>query len=534
MNSTLTCDSRKGIFAWQYFRRAFLMASLLLSPCLPAQTELLSEDQPATNSMNLIIEKMSYLEWMESLPGIQHTSPTMTQLLPDLKNVSLRSCMETALQNNFDIQNSRRDLLISQSNFREAQSEFLPFVTLNAETGIGKDRTDPDGDRVETHSHTEKGSVVALQNFATGGNIEAEVDSTRNKYEERSYSNDARIGITQPLLRRAGFRRGLANLRRSQLSLLSREIDDRLNQRDIILGVIEQYYNLLRAKLELQVSLDALEEKRRFLEATRIKFNLDQIPESEISRSEIQYLQERENVVSRRRNYEDQLERLLILLGFPLNREISVLDITRSLQLMGEILIPSEEECIQKALGNRLELMQSDIAIKQQKIALETARNDLLPDLDLSFQYATGDADEDFDYSYNMREENSWDANLSLKVPLPNIGRRESYKRSRISLDKILTDQLQREREIMREVKQAYRSVKSSESTLVILKRTVEQSRKSLEQELGRFDVGLSTSNDVRTAQDDLFEAQTRYFNELLNYQINIARLYKALGMNLY
>jgi outer membrane protein len=133
-----------------------------------------------------------------------------------------------------------------------------------------------------------------------------------------------------------------------------------------------------------------------------------------------------------------------------------------------------------------------------------------------------------------MREENSWDANLSLKVPLPNIGRRESFKRSQLNLDKILTDQLQREREIIREVKQAYRSVKSSESSLIILKRTVEQSRKSLEQELGRFDVGLSTSNDVRKAQDDLFEAQTRYFNELLNYQINIARLYKALGIDLY
>jgi outer membrane protein TolC len=507
---------------------------IFLLPCLPAQIDTLSHDQPGTSAIPLIIGVKSYMEWMESIPGSAYTSPTVTGQIPDMKNISLRSCMETALSRNFDIQNSQRDLLISQSNLREARSEFLPFVTLNAETGIGKDRTESGDDRVETHTNTEKGSVVVLQNFATGGNLEAEVDSSREKSQERSFSNDTRIGLTQPLLRRAGFRMGLANLRRSQLSLLNREIDNRLNQRDIVLSVTEQYYTILRTKLELQVSLDALEAKRRFLEATRIKFNLDQISESEISRSEIQYLQERENVVTRQQNYEDQLERLLILLGLPLDQEISIQDITESLLLMGDIQIPSEEECIQKATGDRLELLQSEIAIKQQKITLETARNDLLPDLDLSFQYFTGDADEDFDYSYSMREENSWDANLSLKVPLPNIGRRESHKRSQINLEKSITDQLKSEREIIREMKQAYRRVKSSESSLLILKRTVEQARKSLEQELGRFDVGLSTSNDVRKAQDDLFEAQTRYFNELLNYQINIARLYKALGIDLY
>ena len=90
-----------------------------------------------------------------------------------------------------------------------------------------------------------------------------------------------------------------------------------------------------------------------------------------------------------------------------------------------------------------------------------------------------------------------------------------------------------REREIIRDVTQAYRRVKASESSLVILKKTVEQAEKSLEQELGRFDAGLSTSNDVRQAQDDLFQTRTNYFGEIVNYQINIARLYKATGKNL-
>ena len=117
------------------------------------------------------------------------------------------------------------------------------------------------------------------------------------------------------------------------------EISDALRRRDIVLAVIEQYYGILRAKSQLRVSLDALEQKLRFLEATKIKFSLDQIAESEVSRSEIQYLQERDQVVTRRRSYEEQLEALLILLGLPLQTSISIHDITESLLQMGLSLI---------------------------------------------------------------------------------------------------------------------------------------------------------------------------------------------------
>ena len=268
--------------------------------------------------------------------------------------------------------------------------------------------------------------------------------------------------------------------------------------------------------------------------STKIKFSLDRIPESEISRSEIQYLQERENVVSRKTNYEDQLEKLLIQLGLSLDKQLSVKDVTQSLFQVEDIVIPPLEQCLQAAMAHRLELLQSEIIIRQQRIALDKTKNDLLPDLDLSLEYATRDSDEEFEDSTSMRDENVWDANLSLSIPLPNIARKEAYKRARISLEKKLTDRKSRERNIIREVKQSYRRLKSSESSLLILKRTVEQAKKSLEQERGRFDVGLSTSNDVTNAQDDLFETQSQYFFELLEYQINIARLYKAMGLDLY
>ncbi len=514
--------------------RIIAAAGAMAAICSVAEAKLPLSDNSTTQTLEVLTSTHSFIESAEATFTRERGISTPTQRLASYENLSLRQCTEIALEKNFGLLNSRRDLLISQSSYREAEAEFIPFVTLESEAGVGKDRTKTLDGRVETHRNYEKGSVSVLQKFPTGGSISAYVESNRSKIEDRSYTNEASLSLMQPLLRDGGLRRGLANLRASRLALVNRRITDALACRNVALSVIRQYFTILRTGRELEVSLDALEEKRRFLEDTKVKFSLDEIPESEISRAEIQYLQERENVVSRRQNYEDQLEELLILLGLPLETKISIHDITQSLLKAGGVAIPPLDECLADALGNRLELLQSDVAIRQRKISLDTAKNDLLPDLDLSLKYSPNDSADSFTNSYNLSDNNSWDASLSLSVPFPNIGRKETRRRAKLSLEKAQIDRVSRERDISREVKQAFRRVKANESSLRILKRTVEQAKKSLEQELGRFDVGLSTSNDVRTAQDDLFEAQTRYFAELLNYQINIAQLYKAIGRPLY
>jgi outer membrane protein len=476
----------------------------------------------------------SYLKWVEGVISWEDYAATDTAAIGDYENLSLRNCMELARAENFSLLNSERNLLISHSNYREAKAEFIPSLTMNAETGIGKTRTKVNNDREETHTDYQQGSVSVLQNIATGGSVQAKIDSSRVAADDSVFSNGASISFNQPLLRGGGMRRGLANVRSSELSLINREISNSLQRRSVHFDVISQYYGILRSKRELQVSLDALEEKKRFLEETKIKFELDQIPESEISRADIQYLQEKNNVVTRRRNFDDQLEGLLIILGLPLDTQISISDVTKSLFNVENLNMPDLNDCIHEAISNRLELMQDDISIRRQNISCDNARNDLLPDLDLFFDYSTNDTDNYFRDSYDPGDNNSWNTGLSLSIPLPNIGRKEAFKRSKLTLDNLKTDRLANERDIIREVKQSYRRIKANESSLNILNKTVSQAFISLEQERGRFDVGLSTSNDVRNAQDDLFETQTRYFGELLNYQVNIARIFKAVGRNLY
>ena len=484
-------------------------------------------------TLAILSENYTFIAWTESALGTTEFPTTPIERLANYENLSLRQCLDLTIANNFDIQTSKRDLLISQSSYREAQAEFIPSFILGAQTGVGKDRTNLNDDRIETHRNSQNASLTAQQNLATGGSIQASMETGRSKGTDKTYSNTGNVSLAQPLLRGGGLRRGLADIRASRLSFINSEISDALRRRDITLTVIEQYYSILRAKSQLRVSLDALEQKARFLEATKIKFSLDQIPESEISRAEVQYLQERDNVVSRQQTYDDQIEGLLTLLGLPLQTKLSIQDITEFLLKIGKVELPMLDQCIAEAIGNRMELVQSDIAVRQQEIALDTAQNETLPNLDFNVSYSGSDAGNEFSESHNLGDQSTWDAGLSLTIPWPNIPKREALRRARLSLEKAHINQLSRERDTVRDVTQSYRRVKASESSLIILAKTVEQAEKSLDQELGRFDAGLSTSNDVRQAQDDLFQTRSNYFGELVNYQINISRLYKAIGRSL-
>lgn len=467
-----------------------------------------------------------------------------------LANLSLRQCIDLAMENNLTLLNQKRDLEISESSLRSSAARFVPFVELISEASYSETRADSlesDGSgglqrtRTRLTQNSQGGRAQVTQNLPTGGSIVAGAGPSRTRGADGSgpgggnvtYENDASIRANQPLLRGGGLDVGLADLRSARLSRVSETLDAELRRRDVSLQVIEQYFSLLQAAQDLQVSADALAEKRRFLEETRIKYEVGRVAESEILRAELQFLQEQETNVLRRQSVIDRRERLLITLGLEPDNALSVLDVTEELARRPPVELPTVDESLAIARANRIELRQAQISVEFARISLSTARNDVLPNLDLTGGAQTQDQDRTGVGGATDLEDNTWDAGIQLRIPLPNIQRREALRRAELNLEKTRTNRVTTERSITLEVQNSHRSVSTAQRSLQILARTVEQARKNLELVNGSFEVGYSTITDVRLAQDDLFQAQSRYNNTLLNFQVAIANFYKALGQPL-
>jgi outer membrane protein TolC len=495
-----------------------------------------------------------FLETLPVLDGELFTTATIFRISdPNSKyaNLDLRALVGIANENNFDLINTDRSVQISRSQTRSEEAFFLPFVDLVGDARIrrNKDRDTTslsfpfEGDRtVTTQSTTTNAGIEITQNLPTGGSITASGNESRTssksddndtQLHSRSFGADADIRFLQPLLRGGGIEVGTASLRSQRLSEMDAILGQRLSERDTALRVINAYFDIVSLKQQLQVSADALRERRRFLEETELKYQVGRVAESEILSAEIQFLQEVESAIGRRQSFENAREDLLLLLGLPLDTQISLVDITPVLRENGRVEIPSVQEAISSGLASRIELMRSDIGVTQSEISLRTSRNNMLPDLNFDAGYGRSDSGDNYKDANELKD-TGWDAGLSLRIPVINIQRRESLRQSAIRLEQVKTNRLAQEREITQEIIVAHRRVLSSEASLTVLQKTVEQARKNLQLINGSFEVGFSSVTEVRLAQDDLFQADTRYSSSLLNYQSALANLYRAMGRPLY
>jgi len=472
-----------------------------------------------------------------------------------LARIDLIDLIDIGLENNFGLVNARRNVQIRESELTGQEAFFKPFVDIVSNANVSRDRDREAASRSrpgETTGRTDytysgDAGIQARQNLPTGGALIGDFfqsrTSTRSEdgdgvFRSRSYGADAGVRFNQPLLRGSGLLTGegtnigTAELRRARLNEINQLLSYDLSQRDVVFRIITQYFDLLRFRQELIVSREAIRERYRFLDETRIRFDVGRVAESEILRAEIQFLTEIERALGRQQRLDDARENLLITLGLPLNTPFSIIDLTDELAERGRVEIPDLNLAQSLTLNNRYELMQADIGIALSEISRDLSRNDVLPDLDFTAGARTFDSGETFSEA-NEYNRDRLDAGVSLRIPLQNIARREAARRANIRHDQTLTDRLSLERDLTREVIQAHRAVLSTEARLTVLREQVRQARRNLQLVNDSFEVGFATITEVRLAQDDLFDAEVSYSSAILSYQVSIAQLYIAMGLPL-
>jgi len=480
---------------------------------------------------------------------------------PGLSDLSLQRAVMMAMEGNQGLRADARDLAAGASSLRAAQAEFLPFIELAYDYGLTDDRgnrtrrTDrqeareeglDDPDPFNTDAGTEtvrnQGEARLTQNLPWGGSITGRGTTSRTKTAQdqftgadhtaitRTFRNEVALDLEQPLLRGAGWLVGTADLKRARLDQINQALSYRESQRELALSVINAYYDLAQAELDVRVSLDALREVERFLEESRVKLELGRIAETEVGRAEIQLLQEKENFIQRVQTVESRRDTLLDLLGLGVSASLALSPLESQLIDVRSARIPPLDEGLEEAMATRLELAREDVSVTRAELAADVAWNDILPDLNARGGVSGFDESEYQHLSTDVDARRRWEAGLGLVVPLPNIARRESLKRAEWSLQTARENRDERRRDIAREVKGAYRDLRSAMARVRLLVRTVEQSRRSLAQENARFEAGINTSSDVREAQDDLFSAQVSYNQALAQVQVRLAAVYRALG----
>jgi outer membrane protein TolC len=257
------------------------------------------------------------------------------------------------------------------------------------------------------------------------------------------------------------------------------------------------------------------------------------------------------------KNSEDNIKLILNLMAEDPNYEFSQI-IPQEMPEFKKKEI-SLEAAFATALQKRPDLESTRIGLNNSEINLDYAKNQQLPALNINASYWSpgvsgteiiygnrspenpfgvpigenpGSISDAFKDVFGFKYKN-WSVRLTFDLPLNSILSRASLAQARVDLQQATLMLKQQEQNIYLEIKRAVRAVETNYQRVEAYKVARELREQQLEAEEEKLKVGLTTPYFVLQYQRDLATAQTTELQAIIDYNLSVANLSRAMGISL-
>jgi outer membrane protein TolC len=480
------------------------------------------------------------------------------------KTFSLQECLAIALKNNIALGIKVVQVERQEGLLKQAKEKFLPVLAFQ----LGKAKTntpsyswiDAEG-AISAESQQISGQLA--QALWLGGSFSLQVDTSQYESNQRfqtinpRYEGAVTFKLVQPLLRDMGNR-----ISRKDIIIAGYNRNISANELkaallDTVYLVEELYWNLVFAERNFEAKTQALKLAEDLLNKNKKMAELGVIAEIEILSAEAETASRQAEILEARALLENSRDELYSTINLGAEKEGAGIIIRPSDDPRREEKTVDAQETLRQALANRADYQNTGITLKSKNLELEYAKNQLLPALNLNFQYwspglsgtqivyrdndpltgeviglipgAVADAFKNaMEFNYK-----NWSLYLSLDIPLNSFISRGAYTAARMERREAQLRRLDLERQISLEVSTAARSVTSSFQRIQATSSARELAEKKLTAEEKRQTAGLSTSYMVLQYQRDFTQAMNTELRALCDYSLALARLEKIAGTSL-
>jgi len=327
---------------------------------------------------------------------------------------------------------------------------------------------------------------------------------------------------------------------------------------DTIYSVEEAYWNLVYSIENLKVIKQSLKLARDLLEKNKKAVEIGTLAPIEILSAEEQVASRQADILEAEalvKNNEDLLKTVINIAAEEKTPEmVKILPKDKPVYKKKEMTL---EQALTIAMANRPDLQATRIDLKNKEINLSYAKNQLFPDLSLNASYWSpgiggdrvlyldnnplsgvvigtipGGVSDALKDALGFKYKN-WTIGLTLSLPLNSFISRAAYAQARVSLDQALLQLKNQEQQVYLEIKNALRNVQTNYQRVEARRVARELAEKKLEAEQEKLRVGLSTNYFVLQYQRDLANAQSMELKAIIDYNLSLARLNRALGLTL-
>jgi outer membrane protein len=359
---------------------------------------------------------------------------------PAQLRLTLAECVQRALQHNYTIRFEAYNPAISQTYLIEAEAAFDAEFFLDSSYDNRDQATASTFQPGESDTRTIQGGFRKL--LPTGMQVSTSLAEQRSKSNidpqfqtlNPTYGTNFVAAFTQPLLRGFGleFNRAQINIRRAQRDSAHEQFIQ--NVRDTVLNVETAYWRLAQVRRGAAILAESVAQNRTTYQSLldRIDHDVTQVEltnaESRLRSREVEYQETVKNI----RDAEDQLKNLLNDPHLKLSEDIEIIPVETPLTAA---LALDQLAAVRTALDNRSEIRQARLGIDQARIGTMSAKNQTLPQLDLTFQYEVQGLADTGDNSWDNMAKNrfiSYTVKATFSYPFGNRAREAAYTRARL------------------------------------------------------------------------------------------------------
>jgi outer membrane protein len=463
---------------------------------------------------------------------------------PD-RPLSVEEAIALALNKNFNLQIQGFTMENSRENVAIQEAAFDPTFTAGGTRSLSQqaittsvlDGTQREGPRND-NTNFRVGAQLPRIPYTNGtlqiaANITRSATNSTNALLNPSYGNNVSATLNQPLFRDFGRRAALAALENAQLAYSVATINYKSNVLTVVSNTENAYYNVVAARELLRIRELTLQANQRLLSENTARRNTGVATDLDVLAAEVQVASARRALVQQEQNVRDTEDALLTLINVSLDARpgaVAFEDLREP--------APSFAQSYKLARDFYPDLQAGGQTLRQLELNMETARRNMLPDLDLTAQLGYSARATEAGYQQaiaNLPSDhgNNWSIALNYSLPW---GQRADKARLRqaannVSSQKIRLEQL--EQQLMADVRSAVRAVETNLVAVEIAAQASVLAERQYEQQKARYDAGLSTSRVVLQFQDDLDNMRFQELSAKLALRRAVAALRRLEGTSL-
>src|SRR5664280_93485 len=419
--------------------------------------------------------------------------------------LTLESSIEIALKNSIVLDIAREGVKGATAQKREAITGFLPkfntsysYTRLN-EAPFSRFQGIP----------LEAGTLLYSLN---GKEIPA---GTQDNY---NWTIEAR----QPLFTGGGL---IANYQATKIGEDAAQIEETAKKQDIVQEVKIAYYDILRAQKILETARQSVEMLTAHRDVADNYFKVGMIPKNDLLHAEVELANGKQALIKASNAVELTKARFNTILKRKIFAPVEIVDVLKYQPFEKPV-----EECFDIALKNRPELKIASLRARQAGKLVNAASSEYFPTLGLVANYGRyGDnpsvAGSDFKdaeswYVMGVASWNFWEwGKTKFRVDASRAKENQA-----LDAQKELNDQ------IALEIKYASLILQEAEKQIAVSQKVIEQAEENFRISEERYKERVATSTEVLDAQTLLTKAKSEYANALGDYNINYAKLQRAMG----